>query len=236
MNILWFQHIEYEGLGQIESWAQERGHTLSRHAWFENPEPPSLDGMDALILMGGPMSVHDTDAYPWLEAEKELLLDALDSRMPVLGICLGAQLIAEALGAMVIENPHRELGWFPVHRLPECESDPFFSVFPEIFPAFHWHGETFTMLHKAIPLGNSDACTRQGFHSPPGRIGLQFHLELGEGEIKTLIENGHLPEWQGPYVQSTNQCLHQAHEHAATTRELLDALLDRWASCAPVRA
>jgi GMP synthase-like glutamine amidotransferase len=228
MHLLWYQHVAYEGLGNIESWAETRGHRLTCHAWFENSTAPPQEDVDGLILMGGPMSVHDTRSHPWLVAEKESLHDALKTDKPILGICLGAQLIAEALGATVIENPHRELGWYPVHRHPECQFDPCFSVLPNSFPVFHWHGETFTLPHPAIPLGHSEACTHQGFHAPSGRIGLQFHLELGEAEIRRLIDGGHLPEWQGPHVQPAHECLRLARENGESTQALLFALLDCW--------
>ncbi|MEO0453049.1 MAG: type 1 glutamine amidotransferase [Verrucomicrobiota bacterium] len=228
MKIHWFQHVPYEGLGMIEEWADSSGHSLEKTFWPEKNTEPDLSQADALIIMGGPMSVNDSDQLPWLAIEKESLQNWLQTGRPVLGICLGAQLIAESLDGVVIENPERELGWYPLATSPGAAKDPLLSIIPDGLHVFHWHGETFTMLHKVIPLGASTACPRQGFHAPPGIIGFQFHLELGSAHLEELVGQGHLPEWEGPFIQDQATILKEAKDYEAGNKKVLFQLLDQW--------
>jgi GMP synthase-like glutamine amidotransferase len=143
MKIHYLQHVPFEDLANIESWARSRDHDLSKTLLFAGDSLPRMPDFDWLIIMGGPMNIHEEDRYPWLAKEKEFIHQAIASDKIVLGICLGAQLMADVLGGKVRKNVHREIGWFPVKLMPESRASPIFRVLPEEFMALHWHGDTF---------------------------------------------------------------------------------------------
>lgn len=146
------QHVPFEGLGSIEPWLVTAGYSITWTRFFTGGNLPAPDDPDLLIVLGGPMSVNDETAFPWLRDEKRFVRRSIEAGVPLLGICLGAQLIASALDARVYPNRHREIGWFPVYRTPD---EP--GVFPERFDAFHWHGETFDLPSGAALLARSAA-------------------------------------------------------------------------------
>ncbi|MEL7450071.1 MAG: gamma-glutamyl-gamma-aminobutyrate hydrolase family protein, partial [Pseudomonadota bacterium] len=139
---------------------------------------PRLDGYDCLIVLGGPMNVGQVDEYPHLATEMRLIAEALDRGMPVLGICLGAQLMAAALGANVQANPAPEIGWYDVTPTEHGESDPLLAQFRNPEPIFQWHGDTFDIPPGAVHLAASDTCPNQAFRVGERSYGLQFHLEV----------------------------------------------------------
>jgi GMP synthase-like glutamine amidotransferase len=118
MRIHSLQHVPFEDIGSLAQEIATKGHSLSTTHWYKGDSAPALDSFDVLIVMGGPMGVYDDDIYPWLTAEKELIAKAIAADKKVLGICLGAQLIAYVLGAKVTRNVHREIGWFPLQINP----------------------------------------------------------------------------------------------------------------------
>jgi GMP synthase-like glutamine amidotransferase len=179
-------HVPFEGPGSIAPWLESRCTTVSYTRFFESPQLPDLDFIDLIVAMGGPMSVTEEDRFPWLIAEKFFIHDAIIRGIPVLGICLGAQLIAGAMGARVYRNPVKEIGWFPV-RAVTSPVDVF--RFPEECLAFHWHGETFDLPAGAVRLAKSDACENQAFQLGRNVIGLQFHLETTFASASALLEN-----------------------------------------------
>jgi GMP synthase-like glutamine amidotransferase len=186
MRVLVLQHVPFEGLGSIEGWLKGRAANLRTRlpqAPFPFPDPKDLD---FLIVLGGPMSVHDEDAYPWLAEEKRFLSASIHFGLPVLGICLGAQLIAQVMGGSVYKNSKKEIGWFPVWGLGEREGE--FRFPPEV-TAFHWHGETFHLPPGAVHLAWSQACRHQAFQIGRRVLGLQFHLETTPETANLLIEN-----------------------------------------------
>ena len=130
LQIHYLQHVPFEGLGSIESWLHERGHHVSATHMFSGDQLPQLDHLDWLMVMGGPMGVSDDIQYPWLKGEKEFIREAVDSGKVVLGICLGAQLIADALGAPVRKNEYREIGWFPIVRHQEAPRSEIGKIMP----------------------------------------------------------------------------------------------------------
>ena len=117
MRAHYLQHVEFEGLGSIEPWLKAAGYEITNTRLFESAKLPDLKKIDLLIVMGGPMSVNDEDDFPWLVSEKKFIREAINSGKPVLGICLGAQLIASATGARVYRNPIKEIGWFPIYGM-----------------------------------------------------------------------------------------------------------------------
>jgi len=225
-RILVFKHVPYEGPAAIQDWATAVGHSITEHEWYESPQAPtSLPAY--LIVMGGPMNVDDERDYPWLAAEKAYIRQAIDAEIPVLGICLGAQLIAAALGKRVFQNSHQELGWRPLTLADTARRHPALATFPDQLPVFHWHGDTFDLPDRALLLGSTDGCAHQGF--AVGKcIGLQFHIEIDQIILKELIESQLLPDWQGPYISRPEQLLSNAARYQSACRDTLFRLLDCW--------
>lgn len=170
------QHVAVEGPAYIAEWLKARGHELAITRLYEGESLPDPSAMDLLVVMGGPMGANDDDAVPWLSAEVALIRQTIDAGTPVLGVCLGAQLVARALGAAVRPNPEPEIGWFPVRAVPNFADDAF--TFPAEITVFHWHGDMFELPDGAVRLASSDACENQAFQFGDCVIGLQCHLEV----------------------------------------------------------
>lgn len=188
MRAHYFQHVEFEGLGDIQSILERQGCQLSATRWYAGDKAPIHDDYDLLVVMGGPMGIYDYDEYPWLVAEKRAIKAAIAAGKKVLGICLGAQLIADTLGASVGKNPQREIGWFSVESNAALNTTRLANVFPSEFEPLHWHGDTFALPEHAIALGRSEACTNQGFIFDDRVIALQFHLELNAEGVSALCD------------------------------------------------
>ena len=224
MRVHWFQHVPFEGLGRIEDWAGSQGHRLFQHRLFENDPLPDAAVVDFLVVMGGTMSVNDTGAHPWLEAEKDFVGKVIRLGKPVLGVCLGAQLIAAALGSRVYPGTEREIGWFPV-RASESTGGTFF--FPPEIRVFHWHGETFDLPDGAVRLASSPVCANQAFQWGDRVIGTQFHLETTPDSARALVEN--CREEMSPatrYVQNPEELLAKAPFQGKRNWVELERLLD----------
>lgn len=188
MRALVLQHVPFEGSARIGDWIGR--HCEHEHVCYlyADAHLPALDSFDLLVVMGGPMSVHDEAQYPWLVAEKRLIRAALDAGKKVLGICLGAQLLAQALGAAVRPGRQAEIGWWPLHRYSQALGSPLGERLPERLMAFHWHGETFDLPAGSVPLYGSAACANQGFIWNEQAIGLQCHLESTAESIEALLD------------------------------------------------
>ncbi|HET6514796.1 MAG TPA: type 1 glutamine amidotransferase [Thermodesulfovibrionales bacterium] len=199
MKVQVLQHVHFEGLGCIESWLQTRGAKIAYTRFFRGDKLPALNSFDMIIALGGPMSVNDEVGLPWLKQEKQFLRDAIARGVPVLGICLGAQLIASALGARVYRNPLKEIGWFPIQAMPTSES---VFLFPSECLVFHWHGETFDLPKGAVRLAKSAGCENQPFEIMSNVIGLQFHLETTPQSAIAILDNCREELIPGPFVQS----------------------------------
>ena len=225
MRIHSIEHAPYEGPGRIAAWAEERGHTLSRTALHDGEMPPALDAFDMLVIMGGPMSIHEHRDHPWLPMEKHFLKTVIAARKPVLGICLGAQLLADVLGGKIFQNPVKEIGWFPVRMLNR--SAPF-GAFPERLTVMHWHGDTFTIPEGARRVAESDACANQAFVHGDRVVGLQFHIELEKVGIEDLAAASLDEAGAAPYIQSREELITPPIESGAAGA-VLDALLDELA-------
>jgi GMP synthase-like glutamine amidotransferase len=225
MKIHWLQHVDFEGLGIMEEWAREKGHALSCTRLFAGEHVPALDAFDLLIVMGGPMGVHDQGKYPWIQGEKAFLRGVIAAAKPVLGICLGAQLLADVLGARVFPNEEKEIGWFPVERASTVP-EQLESLLPVRQTVFHWHGDTFTLPEKAIRLYSSIACVNQAFVYEERVIGLQFHLEVSPESIATLIENCRAELVPAPWIQKEEEMLVAEEVDFSTINTWMGALLD----------
>ncbi len=224
MRAHYLQHVPFEGLGSIEPWLLQHGYTITCTRLFDSEPLPDIDDVDFLIVMGGPMSVNDEDDYPWLATEKTFISRFIKSEKPVLGICLGAQLIAVAMGAEVFANSEKEIGWFPIEAIRPAGHEVF--QFPTTNQVFHWHGETFHLPDGAVRLAKSDACDNQAFQLGDHVIGLQFHLETTEDSAKTLIVNCRHELVQATHVQSEAELLSAPQQHYACINRLMDEVLE----------
>ena len=199
MKVHVLQHVPFEGLGSIELWLAGRGAVVQTTRFFDLPELPNLADLDLVIAMGGPMSVNDEADLPWLKEEKRFIAEAIRSGKAVLGICLGAQLIANALGARVYPGPHKEIGWLDIEST--YEGSELFR-FPDRATVFHWHGETFDLPPGSTQLARSAGCENQAFQIGPRTIGLQFHLETTPESAESLIVNCRNELIEGRFIQS----------------------------------
>jgi GMP synthase (glutamine-hydrolysing) len=207
IRLHYFQHVPFEGLGSIERWAQNAGCHITVTRFYDEPALPATDAFDWLVVMGGPMGVHDEADFPWLAWEKELIHQAIGQGKVVLGICLGAQLIAEVLGAQVYPNAVPEIGWFAVQKTESADKVSLSRVFPDVFDALHWHGDTFNLPANGVHLARSQACRNQGFVFDERVVGLQFHLETGPEDLNQLITHCRDELDGSAYVQSPAQML-----------------------------
>jgi GMP synthase-like glutamine amidotransferase len=224
MKVHYLQHVPFEGIGSIEAWLITRGAQASATRFYESAQLPHPDDFDWLIVMGGPMSVNDEQHYPWLIAEKRLIREAIARHKVVLGICLGAQLIANALGARVYPNPEPEIGWFPIERVATAKAHPCATLFPARCKVFHWHGETFDLPPGAVHLAQSTACTHQAFLLGQRVLGLQFHLETTPASVQALVDHCGAELPSGRYVQSAQEMLATAEHFARINRLMADIL------------
>lgn len=225
MHLHYLQHVAFEGLGYIADWAESHGHTTSCSALYADEPLPDPSTFDALVIMGGPMGVHDTTVYRWMTPEKKFIEAALKQTKKVLGICLGAQLIADTLGAKVYPNPEKEIGWYPVARASAAEHTSWAQVIPPHFQAFHWHGDTFDLPAGALHFAQNKVCHHQAFFYPPGVIGLQFHLEATKPSIAQLIQHCGHELVPAPNIQTAAEIESQA-DLIASSNQLMGSILD----------
>jgi GMP synthase-like glutamine amidotransferase len=218
------QHVPFEGIGSIQPWMDSRGIAVSTARLFKEPALPLPGDFDWLIVMGGPMSANEEAVHPWLRPEKRLISQAIEAGKTVLGICLGAQLIASALGARVFPNECREIGWFPVRR-PAGPVTDLARLFPDDIEVFHWHGETFELARGAVNFLESDVCENQAFSLGSRVLGLQFHLETTHSSAASLIENSRHEIAPSATIQTEQEMLARPERFAAINR-LMDSLLN----------
>jgi GMP synthase (glutamine-hydrolysing) len=180
-KLLVCQHVPHEILGTLDPLLKRAGFRIRYVNFGRYPDAePSFEGYHGLVVLGGPMSVNDTDHFPHLIVEMKLIEQAMTRRLPVLGICLGAQLIAKTLGADVYPNQEKEIGWYDVKPTEEADRDPLLAQFRETEKIFQWHGDTFDIPHSAVHLASSALCANQAFRYDTNVYALQFHLEVDE--------------------------------------------------------
>jgi GMP synthase (glutamine-hydrolysing) len=235
MLVHFVEHESIVGAGTALDWARERSHPFESTRIYEGQPLPRLDAFDMLVVPGGTMSVYDKVDLPWLRDEKRFVAKTLEAGKPVVGLCLGAQMLAEVLGGRVFRAPHREFGWFEVRTHSEAALSPAFSVLPESIQAFHWHGDAFELPPGVSSLAYSDATPNQAFEYGGVAYALQFHLEVSEAGVRSLLDNAGYQLQAGPYVQAPEAML-PASRNLAESRRLFYAWLDRIADRVSGRA
>lgn len=223
MHAHYLQHVPFEGLGSIEPWLESAGFQVTATKFYQSASLPSPETLDLLIILGGPMSVNDEDRFPWLRSEKQFIQRTIRAGKAVLGICLGAQLIASALGEAIYPNRRKEIGWFPVEGLPQKDKSNF--CFPLSTEVFHWHGETFDLPQGAALLARSEACENQAFQFGKSVIGLQFHLETTPESAREIVTNCHEELLPSKFVQPEAAILDQAPDKYRQINELMAEIL-----------
>ena len=222
MHAVILQHHPIEGPGSLTPWLARHTTTNQIVRLYAGEVCPTPEVVDLLIILGGPMSVNDEGEFPWLRGEKVFIRQVINRRRPVLGICLGSQLVASALGAEVKPNPHQEIGWLPIEGLPVNA--------PLTLPSttvFQWHGDTFALPTGAILLARSSACAHQAFLYQDNVLALQFHLESTPELVQRFIETGSDELVAAPFIQSPQDILAAPDELYDAGNRLLEELLNR---------
>ncbi len=222
-------HAPFEKPGAVLCWVRHRRLSAVLHRLYEGEPVPWPDPEDWVVVMGGPMSVHDERKYPWLAKEIRTIERAIAGGRRVLGICLGAQLMAAALGASVQPNSDKEIGWHEVRLLPGVGKASLFAGFPARWMAFHWHGDRFAVPADARHLASSQACAEQAFEYGRRAAGLQFHLEVSDSDISRFIANAGDKLIKSQFIQSPAAMLGRArwiHEARGLLGRLLENLAD----------
>lgn len=187
-RLLVFQHVAAEPLGTLDALIRARGHRIRFHNFQRDPDAqPNIDRYRGLIVLGGPMNVEDQHRHPHLKTELKAIEAALRQDKPVLGICLGAQLLAHVLGAPVRRHPQQEIGWYDLHTTPEGRADPVLGVLGERSPVFQWHGCSYELPAGAVQLARTDSCEQQAFRWSRSAYGFQFHLEADAAMIERWL-------------------------------------------------
>ena len=225
MHFHCLQHVPFETPGNIETWISEKKHALSFTRLYDNDPFPLVRDIDALIIMGGPMSVHDEHEFPWLAKEKAFIVEAIRQQKKIVGICLGAQLIADAMGAKVYDNPQKEIGFMPVHFTEAARKYPLFTSLPAQATVFHWHGETFDLPAGAVHLAYTETCRNQAFLIGNHILGLQFHPEVTPAIIKEMIAHEGHELIDAPHIHPAKKIMHDLRE-LDPNKKLLFQLFD----------
>jgi len=225
MHIHWLQHVPFESLGSISGWLENQHISASCSRFFADDPLPSLTTFDGLIVMGGPMGIYDDTVYPWLEKEKNFIKSCIADGKPVLGICLGAQLIASVLGAKVTSNHSKEIGWFEIRKSKTDIIHTIQDGLPDAIIVFHWHGDQFAIPDKAVCLYESDACEHQAFIFQDNVIALQFHLETELENAQALVKHCADELTGGKYVQGKEAILN-TRDHYINMKPMRNTILE----------
>ena len=223
MRLHVFQHVAHEGPSHIATWAVQRGFEIRTTRWYAGETAPALDQIDWLVVMGGYMNIYQHRDHPWLVPEKRFLESALRAGKKVVGICLGAQLISDALGGKVHQNPQKEIGWFPVHWLPPAHA--LLPDLPEKSTVLHWHGDTFTLPPGAVHHAESAACRNQAFTWNNRVLAFQFHIEVTPEEVGAFTDHERSELVSAPYIQGETEIL-AGKKQCGPNKQILETWLD----------
>ena len=226
MRAHYLQHVPFEGLGSIEPWLEAAGYSITHTGFFQTNELPDIGDIDLLVVMGGPMSVNDP--LPWIEQELALIRMAQDKGLPVLGHCLGGQLISRALGGTVTANPVKEIGWHPVRRTAYAAAADWLRDIPGEPMLFHWHGETFSLPGGAELILENDHCAHQAFVMG-NTLALQCHVEMTAAMVHEWVAlyEDELQETTAS-VQSADHMTNQLTARIRAAQQVADRLYQRW--------
>ena len=224
MRLHFLQHIEFEDLGSIKTWADKNGIAVTSTKLYEGQDFPITADFDWLVIMGGLMNVYEENRYPWLKKEKKFIEKAIYEDKTVIGICLGAQLIAEVLGALVYKNAFKEIGWHKVKLIDYGKKSPYFEDVEDEFTVFQWHGDAFELPTAARRIATSEACPNQAFQYSDKVFAFQFHLESNEDSINKLIENCGHELVRAEYVQTKEMIVEKFNEIQGLNSKLYNFL------------
>jgi GMP synthase (glutamine-hydrolysing) len=226
-KILAIQHVRCETLGTIADVLNVVNISPTCILTFDGQSVPSgLREYDGLIIMGGSMGVYEQERYPFLRQEIRLIEEALRKNIPVLGVCLGSQLLAATLGAPVTKGKTKEIGWYPVTLAQAAASDPLWTGLKSSFTAYHWHGDIFELPSGAVSLASSDRTPHQAFRYGRSAYGVLFHMEVTKGIIEDMVKtfNGELQEAGLDGLK----IIERAGEHLPQLREIGRTVFNRW--------
>jgi GMP synthase-like glutamine amidotransferase len=225
--IVIFRHLECEGPGYLEQVLRQHQLPFDMVCIDRNdPIPQNIEHCSALIFMGGPMSVNDD--LPWIAQELSLIRQAVAADLPVLGHCLGGQLISKALGGSIGANPVKEIGWLPVSKINNDAASDWLAELPEEFTAFHWHGETFSIPEGATPILQSRDCANQGFVTG-NTLALQCHVEMTKEMVQEWTKlHAHEIRETSATIQSATEMTTEIDDKIAALQVQADRLYRRW--------
>jgi GMP synthase-like glutamine amidotransferase len=224
MRIHCVQHVPFEGPAAIADWCAERGHELVRVHPYRGGALPDPSAVEALVVMGGPMSANDDATLDWLGRELRFVEGVLRAGRPLLGVCLGSQILARVLGARVYRARAREIGWWPLRIRAEARADTPLAGWPEQVVPLHWHGETFDLPAGAVHLAETETCPHQAFLWG-GALGLQFHVEATPESVDEITAACGGEIGDGPFEQPADELRAQA-SRCGPLRPLLFSALD----------
>ena len=236
-------HIDFEELSFIKQWADNKGHRITVTRFYENDPLPAQDSFDWLVVMGGPMSIHDESDFQWLADEKAFIQQSINDGKTVIGVCLGAQLIADSLGAKVAPSGIKEVGWLPIQLTEQGLAHPLLAGLPRNeFTVFHWHGDGFECPKGATPIATSHTWANQGFiyqtpkHKALGTwvLGWQCHFEVTNQSMVDMVSHGqtYIQEAMIDHpdsVQAANEILERGETYIADNNAWLSTMLDNLA-------
>ncbi|MFT3682703.1 MAG: type 1 glutamine amidotransferase [Ferruginibacter sp.] len=229
MRIHCLQQVAHEGPGTICEWAKQNDHSITYTPFYKADHSlPALADFDVLLVMGGFMNVDEEERFPWLKEEKALIRKSVVAGKKIIGICLGAQLIAAALGSKVYKGKEKEIGIFPVNFTEEALRHALFNHFINPYPVFHWHGDTFDIPAGAVLLASTTVCRNQAYLIGHNVIGLQFHFEMDEAAVDSMLQHeGSALQEKGDFIAS-KETIHNSYHYLQQNKTDLFMLLDKF--------
>ncbi len=224
-RVLVFRHAAHEGLGTLQNYLRSVSVEISYcDLYQQDPVPQTFEDFDFIISMGGPMNVDETDRYPFLSEERNFLARSIKAGKPVLGVCLGAQMIARALGARVYKGHSKEIGWYPIRFSNQAVNDPVFrSVSSASITVFHWHGDTFELPPGAVRLSSSELYQNQAFRFN-NAYALQFHVEVTSDMVHQWLDLGRQELEAVQPAVSENTIKQDTHKYINSLKQITDKL------------